>query len=166
MPYPSDDSMSGYPGGYGGRGVFDPDEDRKVQFRRLYKTDLGAILKGFGRFDPNKPENSTGLAAFAAATADKNDDTFFQEVAKILVKEQLGKMLDDEEATFATLRRSIATSNVKFRGILEGKAPGGLPKPLPTKPAAAPEPAPAAPPAAPAAPTPAKPPAAPPAKTP
>lgn len=190
MPYPSGDSASAYPGGYGLPGLVDPDEDRKAQFRRLYKTELGAILKGLGRYDSKKPESSTGLAAFAAATADKNDDTFFQNIAEILVKEQLNKILDDEEATFAALRRNIAKSNLKLGGILEGKAAGGgpaggLPKPLPTKPAAAaPEPAPPTPPTKPPAatepappkapatppaatePAPAKPPATPPAKKP
>jgi hypothetical protein len=155
MSYPSSsrDSESGYPGPYGGAGWVDPDEDRKAQFRRLYKTDLGAVLKGLGRYDPKKPESSTALAAFAAATPDKNDDAFFEKGATIL-REQVNKILDDEEATFATLRRSLVQSNLKLRELLDKAAPGSAPaggaaKPLPAKPAAPEE---AAPPTAPAKP--------------
>jgi len=167
MSYPSSDSASGYPGPYGGASPVDPDEDRKVQFRRLYKTDLGAVLKGLGRYDPKKPENSTALAAFAAATPDKNDDAFFEKATTILLREQVNKILDDEEATFATLRRSLVQSNLRLRELLDKAAPGSAPaggaaKPLPAKPAspeeAAPPKAPAKPPAA-EAPVPPKPPA-------
>jgi hypothetical protein len=149
--YPSMPGMPGMGGEFEGE---DPDADRLVQFRRLFKRDLAAVRVGLIG-TTGTTAAPAGLAGFAAAAKDDKALKLAQ-LASNAIQKLVNTTLDAEDADFATMTTTTITGVLNDTTALLDTIPGAVPaaaKAAPKVPRSKPAPPPAeAPPADPGAP--------------